>query len=46
MAAQVDAGKPQCSVGNCSNKCPLLEAPCCKQDQTCGCAVLGLLLCN
>ncbi len=43
----MEAGPPpMCSVGNCKNGCPLLEAPCCKADQTCGCAVLGLLLCN
>ena len=45
-SAPADAGLKPCSVGNCTNKCSLLEAPCCKQDQTCGCAVLGLLLCN
>ena len=43
----MEAGPPpMCILGNCKNSCPLLEAPCCKGDQTCGCAVLGLLLCN
>ena len=46
-----DAGPPpMCVVSKCTNSCPalpLLEAPCCKLDQTCGCAaVLGLVLCN
>src|SRR5258708_21111226 len=49
--AMVEAGAPpMCVVSKCSNTCPLLplvEAPCCKSDQTCGCAaVLGILLCN
>jgi hypothetical protein len=43
----VDASPPaMCNATKCTNKCPLLEGPCCKSDQTCGCAVLGLLLCN
>ena len=46
VASVPDAGPKPCSVGNCTNKCPLLEAPCCKQDQTCGCALIGLVLCN
>jgi hypothetical protein len=47
MSSVMEAGPPpMCKVGNCKNSCPLLEAPCCKGDQTCGCAVLGLLLCN
>jgi hypothetical protein len=46
-ASTMEAGPPpMCSLPNCKNSCPLLEAPCCKTDQTCGCAVLGLLLCN
>ena len=50
-APQVDSGTPpMCVVTRCTNSCPLLplvEAPCCKSDQTCGCgAVLGILLCN
>jgi hypothetical protein len=46
-ASMMEAGPPpMCSVSNCKNSCPLLMAPCCKGDQTCGCAVLGLLLCN
>ncbi len=45
--ATMEAGPPpMCSLSNCKNNCPLLMAPCCKSDQTCGCAVLGLLLCN
>ncbi|MGH7438270.1 MAG: hypothetical protein ACRENE_21505 [Polyangiaceae bacterium] len=52
VAAPGDAGgtAPMCVVTRCTNTCPtlpLLEAPCCKPDQTCGCgAVLGILLCN
>jgi hypothetical protein len=48
VAATVDSGTPppSCTATSCTNKCALLEGPCCKQDGTCGCAVLGLLLCN
>jgi hypothetical protein len=50
MAAVVDSGPRTCDVTKCTNQCPilpLLEAPCCKLDQTCGCgAVLGVVLCN
>lgn len=49
-ASVADSGPPpMCVVSQCTNTCPLvplLEAPCCKPDQTCGCgAVLGIL-CN
>jgi len=48
--SQVDSGAKTCDPTKCTNKCPLLpllEAPCCKSDHTCGCgAVLGVVACN
>ena len=48
--SQVDSGTKTCDPTKCTNQCPLLpllEAPCCKSDHTCGCgAVLGVVACN
>ncbi|HEX4339143.1 MAG TPA: hypothetical protein VH062_24715 [Polyangiaceae bacterium] len=40
-------GSPtQCSVNSCPDCNNILEAPCCRNNGSCGCALLGIVLCN